>query len=86
MANNKEKRPAPAGAESRRPRRPRREGQAPAQGSNAQPKFAPHFVSAPEATPLRPLKKQSAPQHDPLEQVGFFKGRQQKGHASLRCV
>jgi len=62
MANNKEKRPAPAGAESRRPRRPRREGQAPAQGSNAQPKFDPHFVSAPEATPLRPLKKQSAPQ------------------------
>lgn len=62
MANNKEKRPAPAGAESRRPRRPRREGQAPAQGSNAQPKFDPHFVSAPEATPLRPLKKQPAPQ------------------------
>ena len=62
MANNKEKRPAPAGAESRRPRRPRREGQASAQGSNAQPKFDPHFVSAPEATPLRPLKKQSAPQ------------------------
>lgn len=62
MANNKEKRPAPAGAESRRPRRTRREGQAPAQGSNAQPKFDPHFVSAPEATPLRPLKKQSAPQ------------------------
>ena len=62
MANNKEKRPAPAGAESRRPRRPRREGQAPAQGSNAQPKFDPHFVSAPEATPLRPLKKQPVPQ------------------------
>ena len=62
MANNKEKRPAPAGAESRRTRRPRREGQAPAQGSNAQPKFDPHFVSAPEATPLRPLKKQPAPQ------------------------
>ena len=62
MANNKEKRPAPAGAESRRPRRGRREGQAPAQGSNAQPKFDPHFVSAPEATPLRPLKKQPAPQ------------------------
>ena len=62
MANNKEKRPAPAGAESRRPRRPRREGQAPAQGSNAQPKFDPHFVSAPEATPLRPMKKQPAPQ------------------------
>lgn len=61
MANNKEKRPAPGGAEGRRTRRPRREGQAPARGSNAQPKFDPHFVSAPEATPLRPLKKQPAP-------------------------
>ena len=68
MANNKEKRPAPAGAESRRPRRPRREGQAPAQGSNAQPKFDPHFVSAPEATPLRPLKKQSAKPQQPAKQ------------------
>ena len=41
--------------------RPRREGSAPAQGagrgSNAQPKFDPHFVSAPEATPLRPARK-----------------------------
>lgn len=61
MANNKEKRPASGGAEGRRTRRPRREGQAPARGSNAQPKFDPHFVSAPEATPLRPLKKQPAP-------------------------
>ena len=30
---------------------------APNRGSNAQPKFDPHFVSAPEATPLRPVKK-----------------------------
>ena len=37
--------------------RPRREQNAPARGSNAQPKFDPHFVSAPEATPLRPAKK-----------------------------
>ena len=37
--------------------RPRREQNAPARGSNAQPKFDPHFVSAPEATPLRPVKK-----------------------------
>ena len=40
--------------------RTRREGNAqqPAnRGSNAQPKFDPHFVSAPEATPLRPVKK-----------------------------
>ena len=46
--------------------RPRREGNnAPAanRGSNAQPKFDPHFVSAPEATPLRPVKKAApAPQ------------------------
>ena len=37
--------------------RPRREQNAPARGSNAQPRFDPHFVSAPEATPLRPAKK-----------------------------
>lgn len=39
--------------------RPRREdgAAAPNRGSNAQPKFDPHFVSAPEATPLRPVKK-----------------------------
>ena len=36
--------------------------QAPNRGSNAQPKFDPHFVSAPEATPLRPAKKNPAPQ------------------------
>ena len=41
--------------------RPRREQNAPARGSNAQPKFDPHFVSAPEATPLRPAKKPNAP-------------------------
>ena len=38
----------------------RREGgaaQAPNRGSNMQPKFDPHFVSAPEATPLRPARK-----------------------------
>ena len=42
--------------------RPRREGSnaAPNRGSNAQPKFDPHFVSAPEATPLRPARKAPA--------------------------
>ena len=40
--------------------RPRREQNVPARGSNAQPKFDPHFVSAPEATPLRPAKKAPA--------------------------
>ena len=45
--------------------RTRREGNAlqPAnRGSNAQPKFDPHFVSAPEATPLRPARKTPAVQ------------------------
>ena len=37
--------------------RTRRENAAPARGSNAQPKFDPHFVSAPETTPLRPARK-----------------------------
>ena len=47
--------------------RPRREGSnaAPNRGSNAQPKFDPHFVSAPEATPLRPAKKPNAPVAQP---------------------
>ena len=40
--------------------RPRREQNAPARGSNAQPKFDPHFVSAPEATPLRSARKAPA--------------------------
>ena len=40
--------------------RARRENVAPARGSNAQPKFDPHFVSAPEATPLRPARKTPA--------------------------
>ena len=37
--------------------RARRENAVPVRGSNAQPKFDPHFVSAPEATPLRPARK-----------------------------
>ena len=40
--------------------RPRREQNAPARGSNAQPKFDPHFVSTPEAAPLRQAKKAPA--------------------------
>ena len=46
----------------------RREGgaaQAPSRGSNAQPKFDPHFVSAPETTPLRPAQNQSGSQNEP---------------------
>ena len=51
--------------------RPRREGSAPAanRGSNAQPKFDPHFVSAPEATPLRPAKKAAALQQPAQKQA-----------------
>ena len=40
--------------------RARRANAAPARGSNVQPKFDPHFVSAPEATPLRPARKTPA--------------------------
>ena len=50
-------------SENRRSNNRRREGgnaQAANRGSNAQPKFDPHFVSAPEATPLRPAKKKGA--------------------------
>ena len=60
--------------------RPRREGSnaAPNRGSNAQPKFDPHFVSAPEATPLRPAKKPNAPAAQPAAKtaapVGSAKG------------
>ena len=53
--------------------RPRREGNAPAQGagrgSNAQPKFDPHFVSAPEATPLRSAKKNAATPAAPIQTI-----------------
>lgn len=53
--------------------RPRREGGAPAQGagrgSNAQPKFDPHFVSAPEATPLRSAKKNAAAPAAPTQNI-----------------
>ena len=53
--------------------RPRREGNAPAQGtgrgSNAQPKFDPHFVSAPEATPLRSAKKNAAAPAAPAQSI-----------------
>ena len=53
--------------------RTRREGNAPQpanRGSNAQPKFDPHFVSAPEATPLPPAAKQTAPAQNGQRQRG----------------
>ena len=51
--------------------RPRREGSnaAPNRGSNAQPKFDPHFVSAPEATPLRSAKKNAATPAAPIQTI-----------------
>ena len=52
--------------------RTRREGNAqqPAnRGSNAQPKFDPHFVSAPEATPLRSAKKNAATPAVPAQTI-----------------
>ena len=49
--------------------RTRRENAAPARGSNAQPKFDPHFVSAPEATPLRSAKKNAAAPAAPAQTI-----------------
>uniref|UniRef100_UPI004026F1E8 DEAD/DEAH box helicase n=1 Tax=Faecalibacterium sp. TaxID=1971605 RepID=UPI004026F1E8 len=52
--------------------RTRREGNAPQpanRGSNAQPKFDPHFVSAPEATPLRSAKKNAATPAVPAQTI-----------------
>ena len=49
--------------------RTRRENAAPARGSNAQPKFDPHFVSAPEATPLRSAKKNAATPAVPAQTI-----------------
>ena len=63
--------------------RTRREGNAqqPAnRGSNAQPKFDPHFVSAPEATPLRPVKKAPAAQPAPAQN-----GQRQRGGQPARA-
>ena len=69
--------------------RPRREGNAPAQGagrgSNAQPKFDPHFVSAPEATPLRPVKKAPAAQPAAKQTVPAQNGQRQRGGQPARA-
>ncbi len=52
-------------------------------GSNAQPKFDPHFVSAPEATPLRPAKK--APAVQPAPQIRTARNAQsQNGQNNAR--
>ncbi len=63
--------------------RTRREGNAPQpanRGSNAQPKFDPHFVSAPEATPLRPVKKKApAAQPAAKQTTPAQNGQRQRG-------
>ena len=66
--------------------RPRREqGSAPARGSNAQPKFDPHFVSAPEATPLRSAKKApAAPTAPAIKTAQSVSGSQNGANRSSR--
>ena len=68
--------------------RTRREGNAPQpanRGSNAQPKFDPHFVSAPEATPLRPVKKAPAAQPAAKQTVPAQNGQRQRGSQPARA-
>ena len=68
--------------------RTRREGNAPQpanRGSNAQPKFDPHFVSAPEATPLRPVKKAPAAQPAAKQTAPAQNGQRQRGGQPARA-
>ena len=68
--------------------RTRREGNAPQpanRGSNAQPKFDPHFVSAPEATPLRPVKKAPAAQLAAKQTAPAQNGQRQRGGQPARA-
>ena len=68
--------------------RTRREGNAqqPAnRGSNAQPKFDPHFVSAPEATPLRPVKKAPAAQPAAKQTAPAQNGQRQRSGQPARA-
>ena len=68
--------------------RTRREGNAPQsanRGSNAQPKFDPHFVSAPEATPLRPVKKVPAAQPAAKQTAPAQNGQRQRGSQPARA-
>ena len=86
----KQKRTSGGRSENRRSNnsRPRREGNAqqPAnRGSNAQPKFDPHFVSAPEATPLRPVKKAPAAQPAAKQTAPAQNGQRQRGGQPARA-
>ena len=68
--------------------RTRRESNAPQpanRGSNAQPKFDPHFVSAPEATPLRPVKKAPAAQPAAKQTAPAQNGQRQRGGQPARA-
>jgi len=68
--------------------RTRREGNAPQpanRGSNAQPKFDPHFVSAPEATPLRPARKTPAAQPAAKQTAPAQNGQRQRGGQPARA-
>ena len=68
--------------------RTRREGNAPQpanRGSNAQPKFDPHLVSAPEATPLRPVKKAPAAQPAATQTAPAQNGQRQRGGQPARA-
>ena len=68
--------------------RTRREGNAPQpanRGSNAQPKFDPHFVSAPEATPLRPVKKAPVAQPAAKQTALAQNGQRQRGGQPARA-
>ena len=68
--------------------RTRREGNAPQpanRGSNAQPKFDPHFVSAPEATPLRPVKRAPAAQPAAKQTAPAQNGQRQRGGQPARA-
>ena len=68
--------------------RTRREGNAPQpanRGSNAQPKFDPHFVSAPEATPLRPVKKAPAAQPAAKQTAPAQNGQRPRGGQPARA-
>ena len=68
--------------------RTRREGNAPQpanRGSNAQPKFDPHFVSTPEATPLRPVKKAPAAQPAAKQTAPAQNGQRQRGGQPARA-
>ena len=68
--------------------RTRREGNAPQpanRGSNAQPKFDPHFVSAPEATPLRPVKKAPVAQPAAKQPAPAQNGQRQRGGQPARA-